>query len=226
MAQTVAVLDSPLSLRLGCVLGFCRVCAESLARVVCFTSVDSSRILRCHPNPGHLSRSSRAWQPAITSFLESELDPAGATTLSLGRKNQNMMRLQLLNSIAIGALILPLCGCREAVLDYQRYATVFSTDEPPASSFVHGTEEDGGDTMLFEFNVNETEYNGIAERLLARGFTVREPLDGQFGSWSAFNTPGKPVFGQSKHVSFGSTYYYFEPARNRLTAIARFTTGR
>jgi len=137
-----------------------------------------------------------------------------------------MIRLQPLVTIAIGTLILPLCGCRESVLDYHRYTTVFSTDEPPASSFVHGTKEDGGDTMLFEFNMNETEYNGLAERLLARGFTAREPHDGQFGSWSAFNTPGKPVFGQSKRVSFGSTYFYFEPAHNRLTAIARYTTGR
>lgn len=137
-----------------------------------------------------------------------------------------MTRLNSLIIVAVGILILPLCGCRESVLDYHRYVTVFSTDDPPASSFVHGTEEDGGVTMLFEFNMNETEYNGFAERLLTRGFTVRAPLDGQFGSWGAFNMPGKPVFGQSKRVSFGSTYFYFEPAHNRLTAIARFTSGR
>jgi hypothetical protein len=41
MAQTVAELDSPLSLRLGCVLGFCRVSAESMAQLVCLGSAES-----------------------------------------------------------------------------------------------------------------------------------------------------------------------------------------
>jgi len=49
MAQTVAALDSPLSLRLGCVLGLCRVFAESLAQVVCFTSAESLQSLWSHP---------------------------------------------------------------------------------------------------------------------------------------------------------------------------------
>jgi hypothetical protein len=65
MAQTVAALDSPLSLwrRLcawvppslrrvsgsGCVLRFCRVCAESLARVACLSSADSSPSLWSQP---------------------------------------------------------------------------------------------------------------------------------------------------------------------------------
>lgn len=123
-------------------------------------------------------------------------------------------------------MILPLCGCQDSQLNYQRYAEVFSTNIPPASSFLHGREEDGGVTMIFEFQVNEIDYNGISEGFIARGFTDREHLDGQFGSWSAFNAPGKPVFCQSQPTSFGSTYFYFEPARNRLTAIARFTTGR
>jgi len=101
MAQTVAALDSPLSLRLGCVLGFRRVCAESTAWVGCLGSAESLPSLRpglCAWVPpslcqfprairirDFLSRSRREWQPAITSFLESELDPAGATTLSFAR---------------------------------------------------------------------------------------------------------------------------------------------
>jgi hypothetical protein len=52
MAQTVAELDSPLSLRLGCVLGFCRVFAESLAQLVCLGSAESLLGLRSHPHPG------------------------------------------------------------------------------------------------------------------------------------------------------------------------------
>ncbi len=67
MAQTVAVLDYPLSLRLGCVLGFRRVS-------VVIRTVDS------------FSRSRRECQPAGTSFLKSALDLAGATTLSFSKK--------------------------------------------------------------------------------------------------------------------------------------------
>jgi hypothetical protein len=37
---------------LGCVLGFCRVFAESLAQVVRLGSAESSQSLRSHPHPG------------------------------------------------------------------------------------------------------------------------------------------------------------------------------
>jgi hypothetical protein len=84
MAQTVAALDSPLSL--------CRVSGS----VVCLGSAESSQSLRlslCAWVPpslrrvsgstrirDSLSRSRREWQPAGTSFLKSALDLAGATT--------------------------------------------------------------------------------------------------------------------------------------------------
>jgi hypothetical protein len=96
MPQTVAAFDSPLSLRLGCVLGFRRVYAESPAWVVCLGSAESLPSLRrglCAWVPpslrrvsvairirDSLSRSRREWQPAGTSFLKSALDLAGATT--------------------------------------------------------------------------------------------------------------------------------------------------
>jgi hypothetical protein len=46
MARTVLALESPPSLWLGCVLGFRRVFAESLARVVCLGSAESPPSLR------------------------------------------------------------------------------------------------------------------------------------------------------------------------------------
>jgi hypothetical protein len=103
MPQTVAAFDSPLSLRLGCVLGFrrvyaesmpslrlglcawvlpslCRVFAESLAGVVAWVPPSLRRVSSFSRIRDSFSRSSREWQPAVTSFLKSALDPAGATT--------------------------------------------------------------------------------------------------------------------------------------------------
>ena len=54
----------------ACVLGLCRFFAEFSER---------------HPQPRFPFTIRREWQPALTSFLESELDLAGATTSSLGR---------------------------------------------------------------------------------------------------------------------------------------------
>jgi hypothetical protein len=54
VAATMHELDSPQSLRLGCVLGFCRVFAESLAGVVCLGSAESSPSLQFQPHPGFL----------------------------------------------------------------------------------------------------------------------------------------------------------------------------
>jgi hypothetical protein len=73
--------DSPLILLLGCVLGFCRVFAESPARVVCLGFAESSH----DATEISFLRSSREWQPSTTSYFEFVLPLAGATTLSLCR---------------------------------------------------------------------------------------------------------------------------------------------
>ena len=74
-------------------LGFCRVFAESPASVVCLGPAESSP----SASPASrirdfLSRSSREWQPAITSQFEFRLPSAGATTLSLGENKMRALR--------------------------------------------------------------------------------------------------------------------------------------
>lgn len=129
--------------------------------------------------------------------------------------------IRTLTLIAIASIAVVSCGRQE--IYYGGYQTLFFVNDPVRTSFVRGWKEDGGVTEFYEFRMNETDYAAFAERLVANGYSGRELLDGAFGSWSVSNSSEEQVFGQSKTAPYGATYFYFEPAHDRLTAIARFT---
>lgn len=123
-------------------------------------------------------------------------------------------------------VLLVSCSSCKKEYDYSDYTSIFKLANPTLISFTKGWCEDSGATLFFEFEIENIDYEKFSKTLKFHGYTSKQMRDGQFGSWEAFNTKEKVVYGQSRETDFGTTYYYFEASSKRLTAIARYTSGR